>query len=366
MEREYLISVIVPVYNGEKFIRRSVESVLCQMDGRIELMLVDDGSTDSSGTICDEYAAKYPDVRVIHKTNGGTSSAKNMGIAAANGRYLSFMDCDDFFDADTFAQVIPVLLAQQPDCLDFGWRYINLQGEASEGLHQCKKNTLLSLQELETVILPPLLNLCKDEAHFVFDFCCNKVFKTEIIRTFHVRFDEEKRTWEDRTFLLRHLKHCQNYYAMDKYFYNYVQTPASLSQRYCLDYFKIILANFNHYRELFEDRFDFDTQYVNDYWAHSIENMIFRSLKQKENKAIIRSNILDTLQNEQVVHWFAKRVPQDTFEKKMSALVLNGKAEEALRGYKKRVAQERRKQTVMGVKSYMRRCIKNHWAVNRH
>jgi glycosyltransferase involved in cell wall biosynthesis len=210
MEKELIISVIVPVYNGEAFVRRAVESVLCQMNGRIELILVDDGSTDCSGTICDGYAEKYPDVHVIHKKNGGTSSAKNMGIEAAKGRYLSFLDCDDFFASDTYSQIIPILLAYEPDCLDFGWKYVNAQGEVSENLHQCKKNVLMLQQELETVILPPLLNLRKDDAHFVYDFCWNKIFKTEIIKAFHVRFDEEKRTWEDRTFLLRHfIQHCR-------------------------------------------------------------------------------------------------------------------------------------------------------------
>lgn len=198
-----MVSVIVPVYNGEKFIRRGVGSVLGQLDGRVELILIDDGSTDSSGMICDEYASKHSGIHVIHKKNGGTSSAKNMGIEAAKGKYLSFMDCDDFLDATTFCEIIPILQKQQPDCLDFGWRYVDGEGRVSENLHQCRKNVLLPLQELETVILPPLLNLRKDDAHFVYDFCCTKVFKAEIIRTFQVRFDEEKRTWEDRTFLLR-------------------------------------------------------------------------------------------------------------------------------------------------------------------
>ena len=358
MDSKILISVIVPVYNGEKTLRRAVESVLCQMDGRIELILVDDGSKDESGAICDEYVARCPDIHVIHKANGGTSSAKNMGIAMAKGQYLSFMDCDDYFDSDTYASIIPILQEYQPDCLDFGLKYINQQGEVAESLHQCPKNILLSRQVLEELVFPPLLNLRKDDAHFIFDFCWNKMFKAEIIREHDVRFDEEKRTWEDRTFLLRHLKYCQNYYAMDRCFYNYVYTPNSLSQRYSLDYFKIILANFKHYKELFEDRFDFDTQYANDYWARAIENMVFHSLEQKENRELIRQNILETLSNPQVVHWFAKRNPGNEFERKVSELIVAGNVEEAVRCYKKQVAQNQRKNKLRAAKVRIGRMLR--------
>ena len=358
MEKELIISVIVPVYNGEKFIRRAVESVLCQMDGRIELILVDDGSTDASGTICDEYAAKCPYIHVIHKENGGTSSAKNMGIELAKGRYLSFMDCDDFFDEDTFCQIIPVLQAHDPDCLDFGWKYVNAHGEVSEALHRCKKNTLMTQEELETVILPPLLNLRKDDDHFVFDFCWNKIFKAQIVKDCQVRFDEEKRTWEDRTFLLRHLKHCQNYYAMDKCFYNYVYTPNSLSQRYSLDFFRILIANFSHYRKMYEDRFDFDTPYANDYRVRAISHMIFRSLEQVEDRQIIASNVLEALGNEQVIQWFALWQPDNRFKKKVRLAVISANREKALKLYQKEAERNRSRKRVLNIKRRINQCVK--------
>ena len=354
MDSKILISVIVPVYNGEKTLRRAVESVLCQMDGRIELILVDDGSKDESGAICDEYVARCPDIHVIHKANGGTSSAKNMGIAIAKGQYLSFMDCDDYFDSDTYGSIIPILQEYQPDCLDFGLKYINQQGEVAESLHQCPKNILLSRQVLEELVFPPLLNLRKDDAHFIFDFCFNKMFKAEIIKEQGVRFDEEKRTWEDRTFLLRHLKYCQNYYAMDRCFYNYVYTPNSLSQRYSLDYFKIILANFKHYKELFEDRFDFDTQYANDYWARAIENMVFHSLEQKENRELIRQNILDTFQGAQVIQWCTMRITKSAWQRKVKDAIVSGEYEKALRYYE----HQKKRNSVAPWKSKAKRILK--------
>lgn len=96
-----VISVIVPVYRVEKYIRRCVDSILAQSFRDYELILVDDGSPDCSGAICDEYAARDPRIRVIHKENGGLSSARNAGIDAASGEYLFFMDSDDVIHPDT-------------------------------------------------------------------------------------------------------------------------------------------------------------------------------------------------------------------------------------------------------------------------
>ena len=90
------ISVICPVYNAEKHLARAVKSVLAQTFGDFELILVDDGSTDGSGELCDEFAAEDKRVRVIHKANGGTSSARNAGLSAARGEYVTFVDNDDY------------------------------------------------------------------------------------------------------------------------------------------------------------------------------------------------------------------------------------------------------------------------------
>lgn len=91
-----LISVIVPVYNVEKYLRRCVDSILKQTYRNLEILLVDDGSTDGCAAICDDYGRKDVRVRVIHKENGGLSSARNVGIDAAMGELLAFVDSDDF------------------------------------------------------------------------------------------------------------------------------------------------------------------------------------------------------------------------------------------------------------------------------
>lgn len=100
-----LISVIIPVYNVEKYLRECVDSVLSQTYSNLEILLIDDGSTDSSGEICDEYATRDGQIRVIHQKNGGLSAARNAGLDAASGQYICFIDSDDFV-APHFLEVL--------------------------------------------------------------------------------------------------------------------------------------------------------------------------------------------------------------------------------------------------------------------
>ena len=327
---DVIVSIIVPIYNGEKYIDRVVNRILPQLNKKLELILVDDGSTDSSGSICDTYAEKDDNIRTVHKTNGGLSSARNAGITAAKGEYLSFVDVDDYMSEDAYAKLIEVIEAYHPDCIDFGWNYVSLTGEQIANLHGIEKNRLLARPVIEQLILPPLLNLCKDDAHFIYDFSCNKLFRADIIRQHQICFDEGRRIWEDRPFVVHYLKYCQTFYSVDQCFYFYVDVPGSLSRTYNLQFFDIILDNYRMYKEWYGDSYNFETQYVQNYWAHAIENMIFRSLGQTENTAQIRQNILRILADPQVVQWFSLRKPADQFEKRVSDLISGGKAEAAL------------------------------------
>lgn len=106
MEQDILISVIVPVYNVEEYLPRCVDSILTQPYQNLEIILVEDGTKDSSGMICDEYAAKDPRIRVIHKENGGLSSARNAGIDIARGEYFAFLDSDDWIEPDFYERML--------------------------------------------------------------------------------------------------------------------------------------------------------------------------------------------------------------------------------------------------------------------
>lgn len=105
---ENLVSIIIPVYNVEKYLNKCIESVVSQTYKNLDIIIIDDGSKDSSGKMCDEWASKDKRIRVIHKTNGGLSDARNVGIEHAKGNYISFVDSDDFIEND----MIEVLLKE--------------------------------------------------------------------------------------------------------------------------------------------------------------------------------------------------------------------------------------------------------------
>lgn len=112
-----LLSIIIPMYNVETYLRKCIDSILSQDNENIELVLVDDGSPDDCGVIADEYASKWSNVRVFHKENGGLSDARNYGITKSNGKYLWFVDSDDYVEKETIVKLVMELQLNEPDVL---------------------------------------------------------------------------------------------------------------------------------------------------------------------------------------------------------------------------------------------------------
>ncbi len=177
MEQNILVSVIVPVYNVEAFLPRCVDSILAQTYQNLEIILVDDGAKDSSGAICDGYAARDHRVRVIHKENGGLSSARNAGIDAARGGWLEFVDSDDWIEPDTVESLLSEALENQVELVVGGrWDVKETTGEKRMGLCPPRRE-VLSGEELVGRI-------------FRWDSCdssaCDKLFARRLFRA--VRF----------------------------------------------------------------------------------------------------------------------------------------------------------------------------------
>ena len=133
MENSGLISVIIPVYNVEKYLRECIDSVLAQTYRNFEIILVDDGSTDSSGAICDEYAERDERIHVFHKENGGLSSARNFGFTESLGKYVYFLDSDDLISADTLESVLTSSAENNSDVVFFEADCFTDDGEKIRG-----------------------------------------------------------------------------------------------------------------------------------------------------------------------------------------------------------------------------------------
>lgn len=135
-----LISVIMPVYNVGAYLSQSIDSVLQQDHRNLELILIDDGSTDGSGAICDAYAAKDSRVRVIHQKNGGAAAAKNAGLKVASGTYLCFVDSDDFLEPNVYGYMLQILTEQGADAVQFSFQDLYTNRTEPQILNPCVLN----------------------------------------------------------------------------------------------------------------------------------------------------------------------------------------------------------------------------------
>ena len=122
------ISVIIPVYNVEKYLSKCIESVLEQDFSDYEIILIDDGSTDTSGKLCDEYAENYSAIKVIHQQNKGLGGARNTGIEAAEGQYLLFVDSDDYIRDNIMTFLYDTAVCNDSDIVAFGMDYVYESG----------------------------------------------------------------------------------------------------------------------------------------------------------------------------------------------------------------------------------------------
>lgn len=214
-------SVIIPVYNAEKTIGRCVGSLLGQDCSDVEILLVNDGSPDSSGEICKAYAAGYDCVRYIEKENGGVSSARNAGLDAAQGEFILFVDSDDYV-ADTYFPAVREALAAQPaDLLHFSYASFKDKQIAE---HRLVPHALTGAEmdrALQQAICDKSLN-----APWA------KVYRRGLIEENHIRFPQGISIAEDRLFNLEYALQVQSYTTLDAViYYLSLENEQSLSRR---------------------------------------------------------------------------------------------------------------------------------------
>lgn len=220
-----MISVIVPVYNVEKYLRKCVDSILNQTYADFELLLVDDGSTDGCPQICDEYAASDSRVRVIHKTNGGLISARNEGILAARGDYVCILDGDDWalenmlqFIHDTVSR-----LPELPDMVLFAAH--NVYADHMEDTLNNVPEGYYNRNRLEEEIFPYLIMDTRTGLHpgRIQAHTWDKAFRRELLAAHYTR-EERIRVFTDVPMTYECMLHCRNMYICNEPLYMYNKT----------------------------------------------------------------------------------------------------------------------------------------------
>lgn len=230
-----MISIIVPVYNVENCLKQCIDSIINQSYKNIEVLLVDDGSTDNSGLICDEYAKFDNRIRVIHKKNGGVSSARNEGIKNASGKYIQFVDSDDFLDKNMSERMIDTAMKCKADLVICGYKNIYVNDIK---FIRCIDMAVNSLKELSDEF-SSLYN------KFLINSPWNKLYKRERISFF---YDEKLSLGEDLVFNLQYMKNVKKIALIEDCLYNYrANNSDSLSSRYRDDLLDTVL---NMYMEI--------------------------------------------------------------------------------------------------------------------
>lgn len=230
-------SVIIPVYNVEPYLERCLESILNDKCKDLELILVDDGSADGSGMICDRYAAAHTNIKVIHKPNGGLSSARNAGLEIAEGEWISFVDSDDWVDQDSYQKMKDMLIRQEnksTDIVKFGYKKI-FKDRIVEFV-PCVKAGMYDLEEIRKTLLPVALGSKRISDSTINTFVlssCAHLYNTQFLSEAGIRFIPEQEVGsEDFLFLYSLYMRASQILVTDNKWYNYETREGSLTRRY--------------------------------------------------------------------------------------------------------------------------------------
>ena len=225
----YKISMIIPVYNAEQYLKKCVDSVRAQTYGNLEIMLVDDGSTDSSGELCDTYAEKDERIRVVHKENGGLVSAWKAGVKECSGEYVSFLDSDDWINPEMLSEMSAYLTGNDREMVISDY-IIERDGGSQEYVWQKLAPGEYGRKEIEEKIFPCLLG---QEERYITISRCMKLISKRLISENGNYTDPAIIVGEDTTIMLPVLLDCQRIVAMDhKAYYHYLYVKESMVHKY--------------------------------------------------------------------------------------------------------------------------------------
>jgi glycosyltransferase EpsJ len=230
------ISVIVPVYRAEDFLEKCVRSLLDQTFADLEVLLIDDGSPDGSGALCDRLAAEDPRIRVFHKENGGVSTARNLGLKEATGTYLAFADSDDWLPKDALEKLHTALVASGADTA--GGAHYKVEPDGREEIEPgALPPGVYGPGEIRTGLVDRLLGERMGKPGEVLNgFIWRFLFTTSLVRDQGISF--EGAYLEDELFLLEYFCGAKKLAMIGEPVYYYLQNPVSVTRRYLPDYMK--------------------------------------------------------------------------------------------------------------------------------
>ena len=235
-----LLTVVIPVYNVEKYLKRCIESILIQEWKNYDILLVDDGSTDNSPQICDDYAKAYNFISVIHKKNGGLSAARNTGISNAEGEYVYFPDSDDWIEPDTFMALAEVVESQKFDIISFNREFVKGEEDAI-----VSDSLVTQVFEGKDAFVQMLKH------SYITGFANDKIYRKSLFTDNDIQFPIGK--YEDLGTNYKLFLSAKKVYATNQKYYHYlIDNPDSITQSWNEKKFSDM---FGFYKEVFYSDF---------------------------------------------------------------------------------------------------------------
>ena len=243
------VSIIVPVYNAQEYLKRCVDSILSQDYRDFELLLMDDGSKDASGEICDAYAQQDGRVRVVHKENTGVSDTRNQALELARGTFLQFLDSDDWIVPE--ATRLLVRSMEEYNCDMVISDFYRVSGERLAQKGDIEEDKVMSRQEFASYMI-------ENPADFYYGVLWNKMYRRSIIEEYHIRMDTSISWCEDFLFNLEYILHANVFYALQAPVYYYVKTKGSLASQglSITKTVKMKFMVFEYYNEFYKNVYD--------------------------------------------------------------------------------------------------------------
>ena len=249
------ISIIVPVYNAEQFLCNCIDSILNQQLKDIEIILVDDGSSDKSGEICDYYAQLDKRVQVLHLENQGASNARNRGIELASGDFIGFVDADDWIDKDMYLDMLDKMIRVNTDVVICSNVIFNGESELYAGF-PWEDHSVFGNKEIAEQVIPAFLAPMDIEANsqqIVMGSVWKCLFRKEVIRRNKIKFDSQIKYAEDLIFVLQFLSKSKKVLVINAPYYHYrldIKNKTGITQKYIHDlYFDLKRVN-QHIKEI--------------------------------------------------------------------------------------------------------------------
>lgn len=235
-----LVSIIVPVYNTEKYLQECVESICKQSYKNLEIIIINDGSTDSSGKICDEFARKDSRIQVIHKKNEGVSVARNIGLEIAQGQYIGFIDSDDLCEPRLYEKLYTAMVDTKADIAFCG--FSDFADDFKVKRDEPLKPGYYSKEEIKNKIIRPMVGTpaINPKCAPIMGSLCRCLFKSELVEMPTPLRMKEIKMAEDLLFDIEYLCRCESAVVIEDSLYNYRQFAESSSRRYITDLYKNI------------------------------------------------------------------------------------------------------------------------------